>query len=107
MPGETAHRPLDSQRAGYIADALNALPASCTVATRIEAVPAVSYKGVRLIRADGTLIEAHIFPDSLKNYRVMIYTNRNGTIRLHGKYSDHAYRFITALEREATPGHSH
>ncbi len=101
--GDTENTAFDAVKAVYLANTLNALLESCTVATRVDTIPAASYKGVRLTRPDGTHLEAHIFPDSLHNYRVMIYTRQNGTIRLHGKYSDHAYQLIAMLELKAEP----
>lgn len=88
----------DEISAIYIASTVNALLRSCTVATKVDSIPAVSYKGVRLTRSDGKIIEAHIFPDSKSSYMVKIYTKENGVTRLHGKYFDHAHQLIGMLE---------
>lgn len=96
--GEKANIPFDEIKAIYIANTVLALLQSCTVATKVESIPIVSYKGVRLTQHDGKLIETHIFPDSRSTYMVKVYTKENGVIRLHGKYTDHAYQLISMLE---------
>lgn len=96
--GEKANIPFDEIKAIYIADTVKALLQSCTVATRVESIPAVSYKGVRLTQADGKIIEAHIFPDSRSSYMVKVFTKESGVTTLHGKYTDHAYQLISMLE---------
>ena len=96
--GEKANIPFDEVKAIYIANTVKALLQSCTVATKVESIPAVSYRGVRLIQPDGKIIEAHIFPDSKSSYMVKVYTAENGVTKLHGKYTDHAYQLISMLE---------
>ena len=93
----------DPPKPEYIAFTVNELLRACTVATKIDAIPAVTYKGVRVVNPDGKLIEAHIFPDSDRNYMVKIYTNENGALKLHGKYGNHAYQLISMLEHPARP----
>ena len=90
--------PFDEVKAIYIANTVNALLQSCTVATRVNSIPAVSYKGVRLTQPDGKVIEAHIFPESRSSYMVKVFTKENGVTKLHGKYTDHAYQLISMLE---------
>lgn len=96
--GEKANIPFDEVKAIYIANTVKALLQSCTVATKVESIPAISYRGVRLIQPDGKIIEAHIFPDSKSSYTVKVYTVENSVIILHGKYTDHAYQLISMLE---------
>ena len=96
--GEKANIQFDEVKAIYIANTVNALLQSCTVATRVDSIPAVSYKGVRLTQPDGKVIEAHIFPDSMSSYLVKVFTKENGVTKLHGKYTDHAYQLISMLE---------
>ena len=96
--GNSANIAFDEVKAIYFANTVNALLKSCTTATVVSAVPAVNYKGVRVIQASGRIIEAHIFPDSMKTYMVKLYTTENGVTKLHGKYSDHAYQLISMLE---------
>jgi hypothetical protein len=87
----------DEIKAGHMARTLDALLRVCTVATKVESIPPVAYKGLRVKRA-GKLIEAHIFPNSRESYMVKIYTTENGTVTLHGKYGDHDYPLISMLE---------
>lgn len=96
--GEKASIPFDEVKAIYIVNTVTALLKSCTVATKVESIPAVIYRGVRLIQPDGKIIEAHIFSDSKSSYRVKVYTAENGVTILHGKYTDHAYQLISMLE---------
>lgn len=96
--GEKANIPFDEVKAIYIANTVEALLQSCTVATKVESIPVVSYRGVRLTQPDGKIIEAHIFPDSKSSYMVKVFTRENGVIKLHGKYTDHAYQLISMLE---------
>ena len=96
--GNTANIPFDAVKAIYFANTVNTLVKSCTTATVVSAIPAVSYKGVRVIQAGGRIVEAHIFPDSTKTYMVKLYTTENGVTKLHGKYVDHAYQLIAMLE---------
>jgi hypothetical protein len=96
--GNKENIPFDEIKAIYIAKTVGALLRSCTTATVVDAIPAVSYKGVRVTQANGNVIEAHIFPNSTKSYMVKLYTRENGLTRLHGKYSDHAYQLISMLE---------
>jgi hypothetical protein len=87
----------DDVKAGYISNTVNALLQSSTVKTRVEAIPPVTYKGVRLTQGN-KVIEAHIFPDSRNSYMVKIYTRENGIVLLYGKYTNHAYQLISMLE---------
>ena len=96
--GNSANIAFDEVKAIYFANTVNALLKSCTTATVVRAIPAVSYKGVRVIQASGRIVDAHIFPDSTETYMVKLYTTVNGVTKLHGKYSDHAYQLISMLE---------
>lgn len=96
--GGKADIAFDDIKAIYIANTVNALLRSCTVATKVESIPAVTYKGIRLTQPDGKIIEAHIFPDSKSTYMVKVFTTEDGVTKLHGKYTDHAYQLISMLE---------
>lgn len=96
--GDKGSIAFDEVKAIYIAGTVHALLESCTTATMVDSIPAVSYKGVRITQTDGKVIETYIFPDSRNSYMVRIYTKENGIIRLHGKYTDHAYQLISMLE---------
>ena len=96
--GEKEGIPFDEVKATYIGYTVNALLQSCTVTTKIDSIPPVTYKGVRVTQPDGKVIEAHIFPDSINSYMVKIYTRKNGRTELHGKYRNHAYQLISMLE---------
>ena len=96
--GKTKHVAFDRVKAIYFASTLEALLKSCTTATQVDTIPTVDYKGVRLTKPDGPVIEAHIFPDSKDTYRVEVYTKNGAKIQLHGKYTDHAYQLISMLE---------
>jgi hypothetical protein len=96
--GQKDSIPFDEIKASYIARTVYALLQSCTVATEIKAIPAVSYKGVRITEPGGKVIEAHIFPNSKDSYLVEVYTRDQGKTLLHGKYSEHAYQLISMLE---------
>ena len=94
----------DQAKQLYMTNTLKALLASCTVKTVVLEIPAVEYKGIRLTRDDGTIIEAHIFPHSISSYYVQIYTLEKGIKYLYGKYADHAYQLIAMLELKDDEG---
>jgi competence transcription factor ComK len=96
--GDKGNIAFDPVKAIYLASTVNALLQSCTTAVRVDSIPPVGYKGVRVTRADGSVIEAHIFPNSKSSYRVEVYSKKNGVTQAHGKYTDHAYQLISMLE---------
>jgi hypothetical protein len=98
--GQKENIPFDAGKAIYIERTVKELLQSCMVATEIDSIPPVSYKGVRITDVNGNRVEAHIFPDSKDSLMVKVYTRGNGVTRLHGKYSDHAYQLIGMLELE-------
>jgi hypothetical protein len=98
--GQKESIPFDEIKAIYIGRTVNALLQSCTVATEIDSIPPVSYKGVRITNPNGNVIEAHIFPNSRDSVMVKVYTRGNGVTKLHGKYTDHAYQLISMLEQK-------
>jgi hypothetical protein len=101
--GQKEHIAFDEVKADYIAYTVNELLRNCTVATNVDSIPPVTYKGVRVVNLDGKLIEAHIFPNSDSSFMVRVYTRENGVTKLHGKYGNHAYQLISMLEHPARP----
>src|SRR5262245_16140127 len=72
--GQKEKIPFDEIKARYIAGTAEALLRSATVATKVDSISAVTYKGVRVTEPDGKVIEAHILPGSRDSYMVKIYT---------------------------------